>query len=80
MKRLPRKWIEDKLNAGLPVQVACTYSNVCRWNYLTTSGQVTREEYGFEDDILDEPETHDLPVMTWSSVKRLQNCLQRMAY
>lgn len=79
MKKINRKWINDQINQGKPVQVACIYSNVCRWNFLTTSGNVTREEFGFQDDTpTDQDEqvfTLDLPVMSWASVKRLQRAL-----
>lgn len=77
MKSRMKKWIESRLNEGKPVQVACTYSNTCRWNYLTTSGKVCREEFGYEEDTEDIwLETFDLPVMSWHSVKRLQKALE----
>jgi hypothetical protein len=80
--KLPRKVISDLLNRHSCVQVACTYSNVCRWQHLTTSGKVCREEYGYIDDAdTDDPtiETVDLPVMTWASVKRLQRTLEKLS-
>lgn len=71
-----RKWAEEKLNEGKPVQVAVSASNACFWAYLTTSGQVCRREFGFVEDVCEEwPETLDLPKMSWSSVCRLQDAL-----
>ena len=80
MIKLPRKWIEDRMNASQCVQVACTYSNLCRWQYLTTSGKVCREEFNFVEDSDPDIEyaTYDLPIMTWSSVKRLQRALENL--
>lgn len=74
-KKQLHKWIEDRDNEGKPVQLAITASNACFWPYLTTSGQVCREEYFFEEDRIDWTETFDLPKMTWSSCKRFQKCL-----
>ena len=83
MKKLPRKIITKMLDNYQLVQVACTFSNACRWQYLTTSGQVCREEYGFEEDCdvdsIELPERYELPPMTWSSVKRLQRALQNLS-
>jgi hypothetical protein len=73
-----RKTIESLLNQYPSVQVACTCSNACRWQYLTTSGQVCREEFGFIEDNLgcdDEHTRIDLPKMTWASICRLQRAL-----
>ncbi len=73
-----RDWIEDRVNEGELVQVACTYCNVGLIGaYLTTSGQVCREEFGFIEDVEEPEEFHqyDLPRMTWSSIKRLQQYL-----
>lgn len=75
-----RKWIEARLNEGKPVQVACTFSNACRWTYLTTSGKVCREEFGFEEDTEESwPETFPLYIKAWKNVVRLQRALQTMA-
>lgn len=81
MKRLPRKTIERLLNEYDQVQLACSYSNSCRWHYLTTSGKVCREEFGFveDTDFNDRAERIDLNMMTWSSVKRLQKALQNLS-
>jgi len=70
-----RQFIEVKTNQGDPVQVACTYANVGLVGaYLTTSGQVCQEEYGYIEDVEDPDEfdTFNLPRMTWASIKRLQ--------
>jgi hypothetical protein len=75
-KKLDKKLILDLINQGLPVQVACTYSNVCRWQYLTTKGNVTCEEFGYIEDLIEDTDlTWPLPAMTWASVKRLQKVL-----
>ena len=73
-----REWIEGEVNEGESVQVACCWANVGLVGaYLTTSGQVCREEFSFVDDVDDPDEyaTYDLPRMTWTSVKRLQRAL-----
>ena len=74
-----RSFIEEELNAGNLVQVACTYANVGLIGaYLTTSGQVCREEFGFIEDVedFDEFASFPLPLMSWPSIVRLQNLLQ----
>lgn len=75
-----REWIEERLDRGLQVQVAVSASNACWWLYLTTSGKVCREEYGYVEDVADVwPDTLDLKTRSWASVVRLQECLQNMA-
>jgi hypothetical protein len=78
MKRLPRKWIEKRLNNGCVVQCAVTASNACYWCYLTTSGQVTRREYGFEEDCCEWHDTISLPRLTFSSIERLNTALANL--
>lgn len=79
MNKDRRKWIEDKLNEGKQVQIACTYSNACRWNYLTTSGMVLREEFGYVEDFeSEEKDCHYVPKMTFSSVRRYQKALENL--
>jgi hypothetical protein len=80
MRRLPKKWILDRINEGKPVQVACTHSNACHWYYLTTSGRVCREDYGYVEDAVDHPETIDLPRLTWSSCGRLRRALTNLHF
>lgn len=70
-----KQWARKRINDGKQVQVACTYTNAGRWQYLTTSGRVCREEFGFVEDCEEHPETFDLPPMTWASVRRLQAAL-----
>ena len=73
-----REWIENEVNRGSLVLIACTYANIGLIGaYLTTSGQVCREEFGYIDDVEDPDEfdTYNLPRMTWSSIKRMQNYL-----
>lgn len=79
--RLPRKWINEQLDKGLPVQCAVTSSNACYWVYLTTTGKVCGREYGFVEDSDDEDET--FPAMsiskaTISSVDRLNRALANL--
>ena len=71
-----KKWIKDRLNEGKIVQVAVTATNNSFWAYLTTSGLVCRDEYGFVEDTIEEwEETFNLSKMSWHSVKRLQKAL-----
>ena len=73
-----RQWIEEADNRGGVLQVACTYANIGLIGaYITTSGQVCREELGYIEDVEDPDEfdTHPLPRMTWASIKRLQRYL-----
>ena len=59
------------------VQVACGYTNAGLCSvYLTNSGSVTREEFGFVEDS-DGTETLELNTRSFSSVKRLQNFLMK---
>jgi len=80
-----RKFIEEKFNEGFPVQVACSYTNtgICSV-YLTTSGRVCREEFGFVEDRDYDVKVDDtgreikelkLKTRSWSSIKRLQRYL-----
>lgn len=77
MVKLPREWINDCINRGLPVQVAISYSNACYWPYLTTSGKVCTREHGYVEDIDHDTviESRDLPIITMSSIERLQRYL-----
>jgi len=74
-----KSWINARLNEGKIVQVAVTSTNACYWSYLTTSEKVCREKFGFVEDIDEEyTETLDLPHLTWSSIRRLQDVLIKM--
>jgi len=59
------------------VQCAITATNACQWAYLTTSGQVCREEYGFIEDTEDSSEyqTLDLGKLSLKQVARLNRAL-----
>ncbi len=72
-----RKWINARINEGKTVQLACSYSNTCRWSYLTTSGMVCSEEHGYIEDG-ESNETLELRFISWSTCKRLQRALQNM--
>lgn len=75
------KWARNQINRGNCVQIACTYSNVCCWPYLTTSGRVYREEYGYVEDTEAAgggEETLDLPPMEWARIRRIQGILAYM--
>ena len=72
-----RKWIEARIDEGKTVQLACSYSNTCRWSYLTTSGRVCLEEHGYIEDG-ESTETLELRFLTWSTCKRLQRALAQM--
>jgi hypothetical protein len=72
-----REWITARIDEGKTVQLACTYSNTCRWSYLTTSGRVCREEHGYIEDG-ESDETLDLRFISWSTCKRLQRALQNI--
>jgi hypothetical protein len=69
------------------VQVACSYTNTgINSVYLTTSGKVCTEDFGYvEDTAWDDDEVDvngelvrrlDLPSITWSSICRLQRWLE----
>ena len=75
--------IRDFINDNSLVMVACGYTNVGLCDvYLTTSGKVTREEYGFIEDCTDNEEnesiTLSLKTRSFYSVKRLQNYLIKL--
>jgi len=78
--KLPRKWIDERINEGKPVQCAVTSSNACYWCYLTTSGQVCRAEYGYAEDTIEEwLETIDIPKLSFASIGRLNRALDNCA-
>ena len=63
-----------------PLQVACEYTNTgLSQVYLTNSGLVCREEFGFIEDLSDYPENYrtlSIKTRSWASIKRLQAYLQ----
>lgn len=73
--------ILNLVNQYPSVQVACTYSNVCRWQYLTTSGLVCTQEHGYIEDWNGDEDGHvriDLPDMTIATVIRLQRAIANL--
>lgn len=89
MKKTPiRDFIYDTDNL---VQIACTYSNCGLIGvYLTNSGMVTREEFGYvedcvykEGDIMENGQLYKilwLKVSDFNRIKRIQNILQKIEY
>ncbi|KKM62618.1 hypothetical protein LCGC14_1519870 [marine sediment metagenome] len=79
--------IKDFINEGdAQIQVACCCTNTgLSGVYLTNSGQVCREEFGFvedccfdEGDIMPNGEryrTLELNTRNWNTIKRLQKAL-----
>jgi hypothetical protein len=66
----------------LPIQCAVSATNSTYKAYLTDSGKVCRQEYGFVEDLLDtdpKPTTLDLGKITWSSIVRLNRCLANIS-
>ena len=82
MYRLPRQWINDMLDRGLPVQCAVSATNSTYYCYLTTSGMVCRAEFGYVEDV--EPddnsfETIDISKISFSSIGRLNRALGKLS-
>jgi hypothetical protein len=64
---------------AVPVQVACSYTNTGLCGvYLTRSGQVCREEFGYVEDVEETGDILELSTRSWPSIKRLQRILARL--